>query len=173
MKNIPAGIKPPQIVYNFVEIPKGSSNKYEFDHQKEVFKLDRALYSAVFYPTEYGFIPSTLAEDGDPLDIMTITTYPTFPGCLLAARVIGGLEISDNNKKDYKIISVFKDDPRLKKINKITDLPPHFRKEIIDFWENYARLQPKKDIKVGKWLSLKKAEKIIQLAIKRYQNENE
>ncbi|MBL7078390.1 inorganic diphosphatase [Candidatus Shapirobacteria bacterium] len=168
MKNLPAGPKPPQDIYCVVEIPRGSSNKYEFDDKLNTFVLDRVLYGAVFFPTEYGYIPSTIGEDGDPLDIMVITTYPTFPGCVLESSVAAALKITDTGKLDYKIIALAKNDPRLDKITDLKSLPPHFKKEVEDFWGSYARLQPKKKIVVGNWLDKRKALKIVKESIDRF-----
>ena len=169
MKQIPVGPKPPKIVYCFVEIPKGGTNKYEYDSEFDAFVLDRALYGAVYYPIEYGYIPKTLCLDNDPIDIMTITSAPTFPGCLIASRVIGVLELEDSGQKDNKIIAVALNDPRINYIKSLQDLSPHFKKEIVDFWRNYARLQPKKEIKIIGWRNKKRAEQIILAGIKRYQ----
>ncbi len=164
---IPTGPNPPETVYCQVEIPRGGTNKYEFDHKNKVFILDRVLHSTVFYPTEYGFIPQTLAEDNDPLDIMVISTFSTFPGCLVKARVVGALNINDTGKKDTKIISIAPDDPRMEHIQTLDDLAPHFKKEIVDFWENYAKLQKDKEIKIGNWIEKEEAYQIINQAIER------
>jgi len=169
MKIIPAGPKPPKIVYCFVEIPKGGSNKYEYNHKLGIFILDRVLYGAVFYPTEYGYIPSTLSEDGDPLDIMVLSSFPTFPGCLIKARPIGVLEMIDTGKKDHKIIAAASEDPRMKTIKSLKDLTPHFKIEIKNFWERYAELQHNKKVEVDGWQNRKAAEKIIVQSIERWQ----
>ena len=160
----------PAEVNAIIEIPRGSNNKYELHKKWGIFHLDRALYGAVHYPSEYGFVPQTLAEDGDPIDIMVITTFPTFPGCLIHARVIGGLHINDSGKKDTKIIAVNARNPRHDDIENIDDLYPHFRQEIHDFWLNYSRLQPGKKIIVKEWYSLGTIKKLIIAAHERYQN---
>lgn len=167
---IPTGPNPPKTVFCRVEIPRGGTNKYEYDHENNVFVLDRVLHSTVFYPTEYGFIPNTLAEDDDPLDIMVVSTFSTFPGCLVRARVIGALNLNDTGKKDTKIISIAPDDPRMEHIKSLDDLAPHFKKEIVDFWENYAKLQDDKEIKIGDWIKKEKAYQIVNQAIKRKKN---
>lgn len=156
---------PPETVYCRVEIPKGGKNKYEFDHEKQSYVLDRVLHSTVFYPTEYGFIPETLAEDNDPLDIMVVSTFATFPGCLIRARVIGALNILDTGEKDTKIISIAPDDPRMEHIQTLDDLAPHFKCEIVDFWENYAKLQKDKKIEIGDWVEREQTYQIINQAI--------
>lgn len=168
-RKLPSGINPPSNVYCLVEIPKGCSNKYEYDKKLGVFRLDRVLYEAVFYPTEYGIIPQTLEEDGDPLDIMVFSTFPTFPGCLISCRPVGVLKMMDSGKKDNKIIAVPADDPRFDQIKDSTDLSPHTKKEIKNFWENYAELQTDKKIKVLGWNDKKKAQQLIEKAIKAYQ----
>src|SRR5437762_11890639 len=99
------GPKAPEIVHAVVEIPKGSSNKYEFDHELGAFRLDRALFSPLFYPYDYGWIPGTLAEDGDPVDVLMLLTYPTFPGCVVPARPLGALEMRDEKGPDVKILA--------------------------------------------------------------------
>jgi inorganic pyrophosphatase len=106
-----------------IEIPRGSRNKYEFDHKRHIFQLDRVLYSSVHYPTDYSFIEETLANDGDPLDVLVFTEEPTFPGCHLRARPVGTLRMQDEKGSDEKILAVPVDDPRFKDINKLTDLP--------------------------------------------------
>jgi inorganic pyrophosphatase len=114
----------------FIEIPKGSSNKYELDKETNKIRLDRTLYSSVHFPFEYGFIENTLADDGDPLDVVVLATNPTFPGCVVPAKIIGMLNMEDESGLDYKIIAVPDDkiDPRFKEINDINDLKEHEKK---------------------------------------------
>ena len=162
------GPKPPQEIHCLVEIPKGGSNKYEYDKDLGVFKLDRALYGAVFYPTEYGFIPQTWAKDNDPLDVMVLSTFTTFPGCLLRAKPIGLLDIIDSGELDSKIISVASNDPRFEDTNNMGDLNTHFKKEITNFWKNYAELQPEKKIEIEDWKSVEEAQDVIKKAITTY-----
>ena len=100
---LPPGEKPPKEINCLVEIPKGGSNKYEYDKEYGVFKLDRVLYEAVFYPTEYGVIPQTLEDDGDPLDVMVLSTFPTFPGCVISCRPIGALRLVDSTEIQIKL----------------------------------------------------------------------
>jgi len=174
--SIPAGPKVPDKVHCLVEIPKGTSNKYEYREEWGVFFLDRILYSAVFYPTDYGFIPGTWGKDDDPLDVMVICSAPTFPGCLLEAKPIGALEIMDSGKGDTKIIAVADDDPKSASIENLKDLH-HLKKEIENFWTNYAELQPKKEIKILGWKNAKSAKNIINQAIKsfndKFRNDND
>ncbi len=124
-----------------IEIPVGTRNKYEVDKKRGVVRLDRVLYSAMTYPAEYGYIGDTLAGDGDPLDILVISTEPSFPGCVVPARVIGYLEMYDNGKEDYKIISVVDVDPRYKEVESLSDLSNFTLQEIQNFFENYKVLQ--------------------------------
>lgn len=131
------------VVEAFIEIPKFSHNKYEYDQERKVFRLDRPLYSPVHYPGDYGFIPDTLAEDGDPLDILVITDNPTFPGCMVPVRVIGALVMSDEKGVDTKILSVVDNDPRTKDIHDLDDVPEHIRREIEYFFTIYKDLEGK------------------------------
>ena len=115
-----------QLIVNvIVEIPKGSSNKYEYDSATHQIKLDRVLYGANFYPGEYGFVPETLDWDGDPLDIISLSTYPTFPGCAIPIRVLGTLQMIDEGDIDTKLIGVIANDPRFNHIKHLRHLPPH------------------------------------------------
>ena len=173
MKNIPSGPKTPGTIYAVIEIPKGNSNKFEYSEKLNTFVLDRVLYGAVFYPTEYGYIPSSSAEDDDPLDVMVITSYPTFTGCVIESIVIGVLKLTDNGQNDFKIIAVAKSDPRMSKVKDLKSLPPHFKKEVKDFWNSYARLQPEKKILIKGWGGKKEAKEIIKKAIERYKQEND
>ena len=129
------------IVECTVEIPIGTKNKFEVDKKSNKIKLDRVLYSALTYPGEYGFIERTLAEDGDPLDILVISSYPTFPGCIVDARVLGYLTVIDNGQNDEKVIAVVDKDPRFDHLNEMDDIPEHQKEEIKDFFKNYKTLQ--------------------------------
>lgn len=152
----------------FVEIPKGSYQKYEFDKELGGIKLDRTLYGPMYFPFEYGFIKDTLGEDGDPLDCVLITTFPTFPGCLVWARPIGILEMEDEEGIDHKILALPEEkiDPRLSEIKDIKNLPEHTKKEIREFFENYKNLEPGKWVKLKDFKSKKEAEKLIAQAKK-------
>ena len=138
------------VVQAIIEIPFRSRNKYEVDHETGRIRLDRVLYSAMAYPAEYGFLENTLALDGDPLDILVIGTEPTYPGCIVPARVVGYLEAVDNGFEDYKLISVVDVDPRYNEVNELSDLSPFILDEIKNFFENYKTLQ-KIEVKVGKY----------------------
>jgi inorganic pyrophosphatase len=129
-----------------VEIPRGSRNKYEFDHSKGRIKLDRVLYSSVHYPTDYGLIPETLSPDGDELDALIMVEEPTFPGCLVAARPIGVLIMEDEKGQDSKILAVPGGDPRFEAIRNLEDVAQHWLREIENFFATYKYLQ---DIKTA------------------------
>lgn len=148
----------------FIEIPKGSSNKYELDKESGKIMLDRALYSSVYWPFEYGFIENTLSEDGDPLDAVVLVNEPTFPGCVIPSKIIGMLNMEDESGIDYKIIAVPDDkiDPRFKHINSVDDLTEHQKKEIQEFFEIYKRLEPNKWVKVKGFDSKERAEETIE-----------
>ena len=146
-----------------IEIPMGSQNKYEIDEVTGKIKLDRVLYSAAFYPVEYGFIENTLSEDGDPLDILVFTSYPTFPGCYIDTKVIGGMNMIDDNKVDVKIIAVNANDPRYDHVKSLEDLPPHLLKELKNFFASYKKLQDKVTI-VREFFSTKEAYEKIEEA---------
>lgn len=167
---IPIGDKVPEIINTVIEIPRGSHHKYEYDEQLDEIKLDRVLHSAVFYPTEYGFIPHTRSEDGDHLDVLVIISDPTFPGCVLSARPIGVLDMEDNAGQDWKIIAVAQNDPKLKNIQDITDVDEHSKKEIIHFFEVYKQLE-NKWVKVRDWLGKDEAYRLIQEAKLKFEQE--
>lgn len=157
------------VVEAVVEIPFRSRNKYEIDKKTGRIKLDRVLYSAMGYPAEYGTIENTLAPDGDPLDILILATEPTYPGCIIPARVIGYLKMLDNGKEDYKLISVVACDPRYDEIKTLQDVSPFTLKEIKNFFENYKSLQKIK-VEVGEYHSKEEALELIELCKKNYQN---
>lgn len=155
------------VVQAIIEIPYRSRNKYEVDHETKKIKLDRVLYSAMAYPAEYGFLEDTLALDGDPLDILVIGTEPTYPGCIVPARVVGYLEAIDNGFEDYKLISVVDVDPRYNDVKELSDLSPFILDEIKNFFENYKTLQ-KIEVKVGKYHDKEDALELIEKCKERY-----
>jgi inorganic pyrophosphatase len=161
-------IKQEQITIDIiVEIPKGSRNKYEFDKDKKVIKLDRMLFSAVHYPSDYGFIPETLGEDGDPLDALVLVTEHTFPGCLIESKPIGLFKMWDEKGPDEKIICVPIGDPYWNHMEKLEDLPPHLLKEIEHFFSIYKDLEEKK-IGIEGWADRDQAIKVIEKAKERF-----
>lgn len=158
----------PLVVDAFIEIPTGSQNKYEFDKELGVFRLDRVLYSPMHYPTEYGYLENTLAEDGDPLDILVLTSFPTFPGCVISSRVIGVLLMSDDKGPDEKLLAVPVDDPRFDKVNSLEDVSPHLLKEIEHFFQVYKDLE-NKETKIQGWKDADFAAALYEECQKRYQ----
>ena len=157
------------VVEAVVEIPFRSRNKYEIDKATGRIKLDRVLYSAMGYPTEYGTIEETLAGDGDPLDILIIATEPTYPGCIIPARIVGYLKMYDNGKEDCKLLSVVDRDPRFEGINKLEDISEFTLKEIHNFFENYKSLQGI-EVEVGEYHSKEEALELLEKCRKNYHN---
>ncbi len=150
-----------------VEIPRGSRNKYEYDYEEERFYLDRMLFSSVHYPTDYGFIPKTLAEDGDALDALVIVGEATFPGCYIRVEPVGVFEMWDEKGPDQKVLCVPVSDPQWNWVQQLDDVPHHLLKEITHFFEVYKDLE-KKETKVGDWLGKEAALKIVAEAQARY-----
>jgi len=147
-----------------VEIPSGSRNKYEFDHRHQRFVLDRVLYSSVHYPCDYGFIEGSLADDGDPLDVLVIISEPTFPGCVVRARPLGVLDMSDDKGHDYKVLAVAYDDPRWDEARTLDDLSQHWLREIETFFSTYKDLEGR-PTEVRGWLGIEEARSIVERAI--------
>ena len=157
------------VVDMVVEIPFRSRNKYERDEKTGRIKLNRVLYSAMGYPTEYGIIEGTLAGDGDPLDILVISTEPTYPGCIVPARVVGYLEMYDGGKEDFKIISVVDSDPRYNEIHELYDIAEFTLEEIKNFFQNYKQLE-NTIVEVGEYFNKEEALKLIEECKNRYSN---
>jgi inorganic pyrophosphatase len=144
-----------------VEIPRGSRNKYEYDHERHIIRLDRVLYSSVHYPTDYGFVPGTLSGDGDPLDVLVVMEEPTFPGCYVRVRPIGTLTMTDEKGEDEKILAVPVDDPRFSGVRDLADLAEHWPREIAMFFRTYKELQGVQT-DVRDWFPAAEAWKIIE-----------
>ena len=121
----------------FIEIPRGSRNKYEVDHESGLIRLDRTLFTATQYPADYGFVPETLGEDGDPLDALVLVLEPTFPGCLIRSRPIGMFRMTDEKGGDDKVICVPAGDPRQENLRELDDIPEFYRLEIHHFFSVY------------------------------------
>ncbi|GBC98872.1 Inorganic pyrophosphatase [bacterium HR17] len=141
--SLPIGDKAPHQFHAVVEVPKGSQNKYEYDKRLNIFKLNRTLYSPVHYPGDYGFIPSTLADDGDPLDVLVLVDEPSFPGCVLVARPIGLLDMVDEGEPDEKVLAVPVNNPRYDTVQAYGDILPHMLREIEHFFRIYKELEGK------------------------------
>ena len=156
------------VIEMMVEIPKGSRNKYEFDHERHVMRLDRRLFSATVYPADYGFVPDTLGEDGDPLDALVLLDDPTFPGCYVRARPVGVFWMSDEKGPDAKIICVPVDDPRSGRVTELSELPKHLLDEIAHFFEVYKMLEPDKDSSTRGYEGRRAAWREIKAARERY-----
>ena len=151
-----------------IEIEKGSKNKYEFDLETGFLRLDRILYTSTHYPHNYGFIPRTLADDGDPLDVLVICSEPILPLSIVECKPIGVLEMIDNNKYDYKIMAVCLNDPFYKDFDDISDLPDHIAEEIRHFFKVYKSLEQNKKTDVGFLRGKKRAQEIIRECIDAY-----
>lgn len=152
-----------------IEIPKGSRNKYEVDHETGRVFLDRVLFTNFVYPTDYGFFEHTLGLDGDPLDAMVLLEYPLFPGIGLKVRPVGVLKMSDEAGIDAKVLTV-PDDPRWAHINDISDVAKDVLESIEHFFLHYKDLEPGKSVNVEGWAGVKEAEQEVQDAIERYRD---
>ena len=156
------------VIEAIIEIPMGTKNKYEIDKVRDRIKLDRVLYSQMTYPAEYGYIEKTLAEDNDPLDILIMASTNTFPGCIVDARVIGSLDMIDNDEKDHKIIAVMDKDPRFSHIHELSDIQDHTLREIKHFFATYKDLQQNKKVQVDNFHDRAFAKKLIKESRERY-----
>lgn len=150
-----------------IEIPQGSRNKYELDKESGRIKLDRVLRSAVHYPADYGYIENTLSDDGDPLDVMVITRFPTVPGCIVPARAIAVFNMIDTGENDEKIIAVPEGDKYFSSWEDLKDIPEALKSEIEQFFATYKALEKNKYVEVKGWDNAKEAEKIIKKSVKK------
>ena len=160
----------PQRVNALIEIPQGSRCKYEIDKQTGLLKLDRVIFSSFHYPINYGFIPRTLGEDGDPLDILVMCSESVHPLCLVDAKVIGNMQMVDTGVMDDKIIAVAANDPSVNHYNEINDLPPHFFAILKNYFEQYKVLENKK-VLIDDFQDKQTAYKIIEAAVLAYKEE--
>jgi len=151
-----------------IEIPKGSRNKYEYDHEKHVIRLDRRLFTATVYPADYGFVPDTLSEDTDPLDALVLLDDPTFPGCWVTARPVGVFWMTDDAGPDAKILCVPADDSRWEHVTDLDGLPEHLTDEIRHFFDVYKELEPGKYADVRGWEGAAAAKAEIAACQQRY-----
>lgn len=165
--DVEIGKDAPEVVTAIIEVPKGSKIKYELDKQSGLIKVDRVLFSSVHYPANYGFIPQTLCEDRDPLDILVLGQEPTVPLSLLRARPIGVMKMLDQGEADDKIIAVHSDDQEFCHYTSIEELPPHRMKEVKRFFEDYKALE-NKTVQVNEFLGRKEALLIIRDSINLY-----
>jgi inorganic pyrophosphatase len=151
-----------------IEIPRGQRNKYEVDHETGRIRLDRMLFTSTRYPADYGFIEDTLGGDGDPLDALVLLEEPTFPGCLVTARVIGMFQMTDEKGPDDKVLCVPASDPRMAHLQDITDVPEFDRLEIQHFFEVYKDLEPGKSVEGSHWSDRAGAEAEVERSRKRF-----
>jgi len=168
---LPLGEGAPDEVNAVIEIPRGQTNKYEYDKELHVFRLDRNLYSPVHFPGDYGFIPSTLSDDGDPLDVLVLVDAPSFSGCVMCVRPIGFLEMLDQGKKDEKVLAVGINNPIYKGVREYDALYPHLLKEIEHFFSIYKELEAKTTRIVG-WRGAEQARTIVSECQARYAGKN-
>jgi len=161
--NLPPGRNPPDELYVVIEIPAGSNVKYEYDKVNKVFIVDRVLYTAMSYPFNYGFIPGTLTEDGDPLDAVVISSVSFLPGTVVSVRPLGILKMEDEHGVDYKLITVpiNKVDPRFSTINDVKDLPDVILYQVRHFFEHYKELEPGKWTKVHEFQGSEEAKRLV------------
>ena len=171
LSKIPVGENPEKI-NAVIEIPYGSNIKYEIDKESGAVMVDRVMYSAMFYPANYGFVPNTLSEDGDPADVLVLNEYPLQAGSVIPCRLIGVLLMEDESGLDEKLLAVpvSKIDPRYEKIQTLQDLPQITLDRIKNFFETYKILEPNKWVKVKEYQGKQEAEQILQKAIINYKN---
>lgn len=165
--DVSAGENTPEHVNAIIEIPKGSRAKYELDKESGMLKLDRVLYSSVYYPHNYGFIPQSYGDDNDPLDILVLSQIDVQPLCLVPAKVIGVMQMIDNGEADDKVIAIAENDMSVTHIQDIGDLPEHFIRELRSFFEDYKKLE-NKEVIVEEFQSKEKALEIVKKSFDDY-----
>lgn len=165
--NLAPGPDVPNVVYAVIEVPKGSRNKYEYSKKAGVIKLDRVLYSPLHYPGDYGFVPQSFFEDGDPMDILVMMNESTFPGCVIEARVLAMLKMIDNGELDYKVLAVPATDPNFSHYQTDADLPRHFLEEVKHFFMTYKQLEGG-TVEMHGWVGTDETRKAISDAVQLY-----
>jgi inorganic pyrophosphatase len=165
--DLSVGKQPPEFVNGLIEIPRGSRAKFEIDKESGLIKLDRVLYASMYYPLNYGFIPQTLGEDGDPLDIVVLTQVSVVPLCVIPSKVIGVMQMIDRGEADEKIIAVAEQDPSVGHIANVQDLPEYLLSELRHFFENYKTLEKKKVV-INDFLSKEEAFAVIRASVAHY-----
>jgi inorganic pyrophosphatase len=168
-RELSSGPDVPEVVHVVVEIPKRSRNKYEYDVESGLLKLDRVISSSLHYPGDYGFIPRTLHYDGDPLDVLVMTNEPTFPGCLIEGRVLGIFHLIDKGERDDKILAVPNTDPLFGGYHQLDDVPSHFLREVEHFFSVYKDLE-RAHVEPEGWEGIAKAHQEIHEAIRLYRD---
>ncbi|MBC8497425.1 inorganic diphosphatase [Candidatus Bathyarchaeota archaeon] len=169
-RDFASGPDPPEEVYVVIEMTRGSRNKYEYDARNGVFRLNRVLYT--YFPCDYGFIPQTLDDDGDPLDAVLLINEPTFTGCVTVARPVANIKMIDGDAMDDKIVTVSTTDPFYKHVRSLDDIPPSLVRELTYFFENYKRAEDK-TTKVERWDDSDEAKKIIEWSMDYYKKNAE
>ena len=164
-RGLPSGPNPPWEIYVVIEMTRGSRNKYEYDPEKGVFKLDRVLYT--YFPCDYGFIPQTLDDDGDPLDAVLLINEATFPGCVTEARPVANIRMLDEGIPDDKVVAVSTTDPFYRHVQGLEDIPTSLRRELTYFFNNYKRAEGKKT-QVVAWGDAEEAMEVVEEAMRRY-----
>jgi len=164
---IPPGTNIPSVVNAIIEIPKGRRSKFELDKKTGLFRLDRYLFSSSHYPGDYGYIPQTLAEDGDALDVLVMVNEPTFTGCLIEARVIGLFKMKDKGANDYKVFGVPNTDPLFAEYRDLAAVPPHFLREVEHFFATYKQLEGTHTQTEG-WATASEAITEVQASVNRF-----
>jgi inorganic pyrophosphatase len=164
-RDFESGPDPPEEVYVVIEMTRGSRNKYEYDARNGVFRLNRVLYT--YFPCDYGFIPRTLDDDGDPLDAVLLINEPTFTGCVTVARPVANIKMIDGDAMDDKIVTVSTTDPFYRHIRSLDDIPQSLVKELTYFFENYKRAEDK-TTKVERWDDSDEAKRIIEWSMEYY-----
>jgi inorganic pyrophosphatase len=165
LHDIPSGTKDAMNV--IVEIPRFSKNKYEIDKETGIIALDRVMHTAQDYPFDYGFVPRTLFDDGDALDVVLLTTHPLLPGILVKARPVAIMEMIDGGDRDDKVVAVPVDDPRFNEVQDLADLNKHFIKEMSHFFETYKKIQ-NKEVRVGEWHGKEAAQAAFTKSVEAY-----
>jgi inorganic pyrophosphatase len=166
LEELPTGEDAPQLVNAVVEVPVGSRNKYEYEADLGVIVRDRVLPGAVRYPTDYGFVPSTLTDRGDALDIVVAAYDPAFPGCVIRARPIGALHVTDSKGEEHNVLAVPDDDPRFAEIGALEELPKENLREIEQFFEAYKRLEGDEAAQIRGWIGLEETHELIRECMK-------
>jgi inorganic pyrophosphatase len=165
--DVPVGDNKPDVINGIIEIPKNTRAKYELDKESGMLKLDRVLYAAMYYPANYGFIPQTFCDDGDPLDILILSQIDIVPMCIVEAKVLGVMRMLDQGEMDDKIIAVAANDMSVNHLHNIEDLPPHTLKELRNFFEDYKKLE-NKEVVVEEFQNRETALQIIEQSIVDY-----
>lgn len=164
---VPVGDEAPDVVNGIIEIPQNTRAKYELDKETGLLKMDRVIYSSMYYPHNYGFIPQTYCDDQDPLDILVLSKISILPMCLVEAKVIGVMRMLDGGEMDDKIIAVANNDMSVQQFNDISELPAHYIKEMRNFFEDYKKLE-NKTVAVEDFQNAEIAKEILEQSIKDY-----